>query len=116
MNIDRRGLLQCGAGLLAWLAGLKAYAQGQSHPAQHEQQGKPEKHKKSKPRPKEGFVSVKTPDIPKLPYKLENGVKIFDLVAEPVRRDFLPGKTFDVWGYNGNVPGPTIEGMEGDRV
>jgi FtsP/CotA-like multicopper oxidase with cupredoxin domain len=26
------------------------------------------------------------------------------------------GKVLDVWGYNGSVPGPTIEVTEGDRV
>ncbi len=116
MFIDRRCLLRGGLGLLAWLAGLKAYAQAQSHPARHEQQGKPESHEKSKPPPKGRFVSVKTPDIPKLPYELQDGVKVFNLVAEPVKRDFIPGKTFDVWGYNGSMPGPTIEVMEGDHV
>jgi len=116
MNIDRRSVLRGGAGLLAWLAGLKAAAWAQTHPAQHEPPRKPQSQKSSAPQPKGGSVSLKTPDIPKLPYKLENGVKIFDLVAEPVKRDFLPGKTFDVWGYNGSMPGPTIEVVEGDRV
>ena len=37
-------------------------------------------------------------------------------MAEPVKRDFLPGRTVDVWGYNGSMPGPTIEVNEGDRV
>jgi len=37
-------------------------------------------------------------------------------VAEPVKREFLPGKVVDVWGYNGGMPGPTIEVNEGDRV
>ena len=66
--------------------------------------------------PGEGFVSVQTLDVPKLPYQVENGVKVFHLVAEPVKREFLPGKGFDVWGYNGSMPGPTIEVIEGDRV
>ncbi len=116
MDMNRRNILQCGAGLLAWMAGLKAAARAQPHPAQHEPPRKPQSQKGSAPQPKGGSVSLKTPDIPKLPYKLENGVKIFDLVAEPIKRDFLPGKAFDVWGYNGSMPGPTIEVTEGDHV
>jgi hypothetical protein len=63
-----------------------------------------------------GFVAVQTPDIPKLAHKVEKGVKVFHLVAEPVKRELLPGRVIDVWGYNGSVPGPTIEVVEGDRV
>lgn len=62
------------------------------------------------------FLSVATPDIPKLPYEVENGVKVFHLIAEPVKREFLPGRTVDAWGFNGTVPGPTIEIVQGDRV
>ncbi len=63
-----------------------------------------------------GFLPVETPDVPKFPYTLENGVKVFHLVAEVVKREFLPGKSFFCWGYNGSIPGPTIEVMEGDRI
>jgi FtsP/CotA-like multicopper oxidase with cupredoxin domain len=61
-------------------------------------------------------VLVETPDVPKLPWKWVDGVKEFQLIAEPVRREFLPGKMVDVWGFNGSMPGPTIEIQEGDRV
>jgi manganese oxidase len=61
-------------------------------------------------------VLVETPDVPKLPWKWVDGAKEFQLIAEPVRREFLPGKTVDVWGFNGSMPGPTIEINEGDRV
>ena len=63
-----------------------------------------------------GFVPVETPDLPKLPYRMENGVKVFHLVAEVVRKEIAPGKMMSAWGFNGSVPGPTIEVMEGDRV
>jgi FtsP/CotA-like multicopper oxidase with cupredoxin domain len=43
-------------------------------------------------------------------------VKEFHLVAEPVVREFAPGMTAHLWGYNGQSPGPTIEVVEGDRV
>jgi len=55
-------------------------------------------------------------DVPKLPYEIDKGVKVFKLVAEPVKAEFVPGKVFEVWGYNGSMPGPTIEVNEGDRV
>jgi FtsP/CotA-like multicopper oxidase with cupredoxin domain len=61
-------------------------------------------------------VPVNVLDLPKLPYELEKGVKLFRLAAEPVKVEFVPGKLFDVWGYNGSMPGPTIEVIEGDRV
>jgi manganese oxidase len=61
-------------------------------------------------------VMVETPDVPSLPYTLENGVKVFHLVAEPVKRKIAPYKVMDVWGYNGTCPGPTIQVLQGDRV
>jgi manganese oxidase len=61
-------------------------------------------------------VRVLTPDVPDLPWEMDNGVKAFRLVAEPVKQQILPGKTIDVWGYNGTSPGPTIQITQGDRV
>jgi FtsP/CotA-like multicopper oxidase with cupredoxin domain len=63
-----------------------------------------------------GYLPVQTLDVPKLPFELDRGVKVFRLVAEHVKREFLPGKVFDVWGYSGSMPGPTIEVVQGDRV
>lgn len=63
-----------------------------------------------------GIVEVQTPDIPKMPWRMENGVKVFDIRAEHVRTEFLPGRVVDAWGFNGSVPGPAIEVNEGDRV
>ncbi len=51
-----------------------------------------------------------------LPFRMKNGVKEFHLVAEPVLREFAPGFKGNLWGYNGQSPGPTIEVVEGDRV
>jgi FtsP/CotA-like multicopper oxidase with cupredoxin domain len=62
------------------------------------------------------YTPVETPNVPALPWKMENGVKVFRLVAEPVKREFAPGMSVDTWGYNGSCPGPTIEAVEGDRV
>jgi manganese oxidase len=61
-------------------------------------------------------VPLLTPDVPKLPYVMDGGVKVFHLVAEPVKRELMPGRVIDAWGYNGVCPGPTIEANEGDRV
>ena len=60
--------------------------------------------------------SVLTPDVEDLPFTLDNGVKVFNLIAEPVKQMVIPGRTFDLWGFNGNAPGPTIQANEGDRV
>jgi hypothetical protein len=59
---------------------------------------------------------VETPDIADLPFTLDNGTKVFHLIAEPVRQEIAPNKTIDVWGFNGSAPGPTIQITQGDRV
>ena len=51
-----------------------------------------------------------------LPWRMNNGVKEFHLVAVPVVREIAPGMKANLWGYNGQSPGPTIEVVEGDRV
>ncbi len=51
-----------------------------------------------------------------LPFRMNGNVKEFHLVAEPVVREFAPGMRANLWGYNGQSPGPTIEAVEGDRV
>ena len=51
-----------------------------------------------------------------LPWRMNSGWKEFHLVAEPVRRQLAPGMTANLWGYNGQSPGPTIECVEGDKV
>jgi FtsP/CotA-like multicopper oxidase with cupredoxin domain len=51
-----------------------------------------------------------------LPWRMNNGVKEFHLVAEPVVREMAPGFLVNMWGYNGQSPGPTIEVVEGDKV
>jgi hypothetical protein len=67
-------------------------------------------------------VKTISPDLPNLPWTMENGVKVFHLTAEPVKREIMPAdgmrpaKVLTVWGYNGTVPGPTIEINEGDHI
>ncbi len=51
-----------------------------------------------------------------LPWRMREGWKEFHLIAEPVVREIAPGMKANLWGYNGQSPGPTIEAVEGDRV
>ena len=63
-----------------------------------------------------GIVPVVSPDIPDLPWRLEDGVKVFHITVGHVRTEFLPGRIVDAWGFNGSIPGPTIQVNEGDHV
>lgn len=51
-----------------------------------------------------------------LDYKLENGVKVFNLTAKPVKWPITGDTTVTAWTYNGTVPGPLIRVNEGDKV
>jgi FtsP/CotA-like multicopper oxidase with cupredoxin domain len=51
-----------------------------------------------------------------LTYRLENGVKVFNLTPAAIRWTILPGVAVDAYAYNGQVPGPRIHIREGDRV
>jgi FtsP/CotA-like multicopper oxidase with cupredoxin domain len=62
------------------------------------------------------FQPVATLNGWSLPWRMRNGVKEFHLVAEPVVREIAAGMHANLWGYNGQSPGPTIEVVEGDRV
>lgn len=59
---------------------------------------------------------VITPDAPSLPFTMRKGLKYFELVAEPVERELLSGLFIKGWGYNGSIPGPTIQVYPGDYV
>jgi manganese oxidase len=68
------------------------------------------------PPPGQRYNPVVTLNGSTCPWKMVNGVKVFHLTAEPVKREFAPGMVVNCWGYNGSTPGPTIECVEGDRV
>ncbi len=51
-----------------------------------------------------------------LPWRMRDGWKEYHLVAEPVTREIAPGMVANLWGYNGQSPGPTIECVEGDKL
>jgi manganese oxidase len=61
-------------------------------------------------------IPVETPDLPKLPFKMVDGWKEFNLTAEVVETELVPGRKMHAWGFNGSVPGPTIEVNQGDKV
>lgn len=62
------------------------------------------------------YPSVITPNVGSLPWTMDGDVKVFHLIAEPIRREFAPGFWVNCWGYNGSSPGPTIEAVEGETV
>src|SRR5581483_6796408 len=43
-------------------------------------------------------------------------VREFTLTAEPLKWEIQPGLVVDGWGYNGQIPGPTLRVTEGDLV
>lgn len=63
-----------------------------------------------------GHARIVVPNGTTLPWRLVDGVKVYHLVAEPVRHEFAPGLVGECWGYNGRTPGPVIEAVEGDRA
>jgi FtsP/CotA-like multicopper oxidase with cupredoxin domain len=88
-------------------------------PAQAENQKAPAEQAKQ---PTGQYLPVQTPDLPSLEYTLDGGVKVFNLRAEVVECELMPkthmgpARKMNAWGYNGSVPGPMIEVVEGDRV
>ena len=83
---------------------------------------------------------VHTLNIPPLGYTMDGNVKVFHLIAQPVKRLLTDGRLPDdsiikpayrsvfgmhhmgvpkevkLWGYNGQVPGPTLEATVGERI
>lgn len=51
-----------------------------------------------------------------LPYKVENGYKVFHLTLQPVWWQVKPGSKAEAWAFNGTVPGPEIRVNQGDKV
>lgn len=66
--------------------------------------------------PGRDYRPVFVPNGGKLPYKVVKGVKVYHLVAEPVVQRIGGNLYANVWGYNGRVPGPVIEAVQGDKV
>lgn len=51
-----------------------------------------------------------------LEYRVEEGVKVFELTTKAVQWEILDGVTITAYTYNGTVPGPMIRVTEGDQV
>ena len=66
--------------------------------------------------PIDDYTPVVSPNLPSLPWKVIDGVKVFHMVAEEMWHEFAPGLRAICWGYNGHMPGPTIEAVEGDHI
>jgi FtsP/CotA-like multicopper oxidase with cupredoxin domain len=69
-----------------------------------------------KPQTGRPFQPVVTLNGWSLPWTMRDGVKEFHLAAQPVVREIAPGMTANLWGYNGQSPGPTLECVEGERI
>jgi hypothetical protein len=67
------------------------------------------------PAPPDGrpFQPIVTLNGWSLPWRMNNGVKEFHLVAEPVVREIAPGMKANLWGYNGSSPGADHRGGRG---
>ena len=66
-------------------------------------------------------------DIQKLPLKtpstktnlvptVKDGIKEFQLTLDEIRWEYAKGKFVHAWAYNGQVPGPEIRVIEGDKM
>jgi manganese oxidase len=54
--------------------------------------------------------------IERLPFIKKDGVKEFHLSIDEIRWEYADGKFVHAWGYNGQIPGPEIRVVEGDKV
>lgn len=111
MTSRRNFLGYTGASAMLIASGaVKAQSQSQLQPDSNQAPRAPG------PSGKTPFTPIQTLNGWTLPYTLQDGIKVFHLVAEEVEHEFAPGSTAKCWGYNGSTPGPTIEAVEGDRV
>ncbi len=62
------------------------------------------------------YTPVVTPNGSSLPWKMIDGVKVYELSIDVIEHEIAPGMLIQAWGYNGETPGPTIEAVEGDKV
>src|SRR5437867_2180612 len=118
-NKSRRKFLINGALVGASAIGLPAQQDEHRHPSRSESKTKttaPAKPGKARPASKTPDSSaekargplVEMPDLKKAPWEMEDGVKVFNISADVVKREFLPGKLVDCWGFNDSMPGPLI--------
>ena len=103
MDRTRRNFLQGAALLGAGVIATRGVAEAQEQSRQDKMQTPPgmkmdhDKMQMNEPPHRmspegAGFLPVVTPDLPDLPFEVNNGVKVFHLVAEPVKQEIIPGK------------------------
>jgi outer membrane protein TolC len=68
------------------------------------------------PKPAGVHVPAVTTEVGDLAFTMDGEWKVFHLVAEVIKQEIAPGKTLDLWGFNGSAPGPTIQVFQGDKV
>jgi len=110
---SRRSFLQVAAAAVASLGGLSRLFGTDTPPPVGTRSTRPKPADRSAPAVPRPVI---TPDVKNLPFTLDNGTKVFQHVAEPVKRKIAPWKTIDCWGFNGSCPGPTIQVNQGDQV
>ena len=120
--VTRRGLIATGAGALAAGAALVGLdrlhgGEGPALPAPALRPRRGDDAPALPPgQPGQDYTPVIAPNSATLPWKIVDGVKVYHLIAEEVQHEFAPGLVATCWGYNGQVHGPVIEAVEGDRV
>ncbi len=112
--LSRRKFLQ-GSGAVALGVGLVSRAGAATLP-EAAIQGSPKTQAPLMPSSGRPYNPVVTLNGWSLPFRMNNGWKEFHLIAEPVVREIASGMKANLWGYNGQSPGPTIECVEGDKV
>ena len=114
MNSSRRSFLRGLASAAGVATAATAHAQ-HVHPATSAASGAAAP-RRIDPGTSGRVVPVVTPDVPDMPFRMEGNVKVFEIEVGHVRTEFIPGRIVDAWGFNGSVPGPTVQVVEGDRV
>lgn len=121
--INRRDLLLRSAAASLMVGGLAVRplhaAESHDHLHHAEKKSPPARKENEMAKPQmteQGYRPVITPNGRTLPWRMNEGVKEFHLIAEEVEHEFGPGTKIKAWGYNGSTPGPTIEAVEGDHV
>lgn len=66
--------------------------------------------------PGKDYTPVHKPNGTTVPWKIVDGVKVYHLTVSEFMHEFAPGFKAIVWGYNGEMSGPLIEAVEGDRI
>jgi FtsP/CotA-like multicopper oxidase with cupredoxin domain len=115
MNVDRRDFLGAAGFALLGASAVSGRAQAASIPEAASQSSpsmQPPRHPTTGP----DYHPVLTLNGWTAPWRQSGDWKEFHLVAEPVVREIAPGMKANLWGYNGQSPGPTIEAVEGDKV